>query len=263
MSAEVQVANEVPALIAASNRYQLAVAALKNLIGDDTEDFDVAGELEYVPVTVSLETLQQTAQSRPLALAAQTVVHLREQDLAVTRGQDKPSINATFSYNGANSSGFVSYEDDWQWHWNAGLTLQWNLWDGGRTRGMVREKKLELEKASDALVDLNRLTDLEATQAHLDMIAAAESIAGTEKGIDLAESTMKLARSRYEQGLVTHLEYTASSLALSRARFMRLQALCSHMNAVARLQYACGLDDDAFERLCRGEQDNSGEINAD
>ena len=127
---------------------------------------------------------------------------------------------------------------------------------------MVREKKLELEKANDALVDLNRLTDLEVKQAHLDMIAAKESIAGTDKGISLAESTMELARSRYEQGLVTHLEYTASSLALSRARFMRLQALCNHMNAVARLQYACGLDDDAFEELCFGTN-NSGETNAD
>jgi outer membrane protein TolC len=150
-------------------------------------------------------------------------------------------VNANFQYAGANSYEFASYEDKWEWHWNATLGLTWSLWDGGLTRATVGEKELVLEKAREMLFDAIRGVELEVTQAFLDLQYARKRVDADEDNVELASRALRISSERYEAGLGTYLEFTDANVALSRARLNYLSAVHQHMNAVARLQHASGI----------------------
>lgn len=242
LSARVRLGNERPLLIGARNAQALALADLRRALALENEAFDVDGELEHRPVRAGLEELQAVAvTNRPSIRALYAIVALREQDMAAARSGRLPELSARFTYFGANSYEFVSFGDDeWQWHWNAGLGVSWNLWDGGLTRGTVREKILEWEKSRTDLDELLKTVLLEVQRAHLDMQHARESVESGQGNIALAEKALAIAETRYDAGLATRLELTESALGVSRAKLVLLRALHDHMNAVARLHSACG-----------------------
>jgi outer membrane protein TolC len=244
ITARVRLANEQPTLIQARNRYEVGTEVFKGLLNLDTASFEIEGELVCEPVNADLQDLIESALlNRPALRVLEAVGQLRKEDLAAAKSGRYPSLAAMFTYNGANSYQFVSFDNNWEWHWNAGLVLQWDLWDGGLTAGTVREKKLELAKSRTDLEEMNKAVRLEVQTAFLDMKHALEAVEAGRGNVELAEKALAIARTRHEQGMATYLEFTDSNLALSRAGLAYSQSLRDHANAVARLKYACGLDD--------------------
>lgn len=241
LTARVRLANEQPKLIRARNVYELGREALLRILAVDDPGFEPAGELAYEPIETDVVELEREAlQQRPLIRRLETRVQLREEDLMASHSGARPSLRAEASYNGANSYGFVSFEDDWEWHWNAGVVLEWDLWDGGLTRGRVGEKRLERDKSVTDLDDGRRAVRTEVRQACLDLSRATEAVEAGRGTVALAEKGLSIAKSRYDNGLATYLEYTDSTVALSTARLSERQALRDHAVARARLIYAVG-----------------------
>ena len=112
-----------------------------------------------------------------------------------------PELQALLTYNGANSYRFVSFDDDWEWHWNAGLVLSWNLWDGGRTGSIVDQEKLELAKSLTDLDELEKNILLSVERAHLDMLDAGRAVEAGSGNIELAERALEIAGARFTSGL--------------------------------------------------------------
>jgi outer membrane protein len=156
------------------------------------------------------------------------------------RSARQPEVNASFTYNGANSYRFASYEEAWEWHWSAGITATWDIWDGGNTRAVIDEKRLELEKANEDFEELRRSVRAEIRAAYLDMRHARDRVGANTDNVALAEKALAIARERHRSGLATYLEYTDANVALNRARLSYLAAVHDHMSAVARLEYVTG-----------------------
>jgi outer membrane protein TolC len=165
---------------------------------------------------------------------------LRAQDVDAAEADAKPSLSAFFNYNGANSYRFVSYGSDWEWHWSSGLSFQWNIWDGGLTRGLVGQKRLELSKARTDLDEMRKNVRFEIKQACLELKYAEETVQAGMDNIGLAEKALEIAGSRHAVGLGTYLEFTDANMALSRAKLSCMKAVCDHMNALANLEHASG-----------------------
>jgi|APSaa5957512622_1039677.scaffolds.fasta_scaffold05223_4 outer membrane protein len=242
LSAQVRVANERPALIVAQKDLRLARLNLRRLLNVEDRDFAVDGALVYTPVDRTLADLLPLAvESRTDVQQMELDVMLGEQEVNVARSGQRPSLRAFFAYNGANAYEFVEYEDAWEWHWNAGVVAEWTFWDGGLTSGKVRQKQLELTKSQTSLDDLTRIVRMQVQAAYIEMERAREAIEAGGGSVRLAEKALSIADKRFGAGLATNLEYTDSQLALSTSRLTRLQALHDHMNAVAELEYVCGL----------------------
>ena len=252
LTAQVRLANEEPALIAARNNLDLAMEDLRRRLGLDDAPFEIDGELAYAPVTVDLDALLAVAlDSRPAIVGMQNLVKLRGEAVRSARADGLPEVRASARYDGANAYQFVSFEDEWEWHWQASLSLEWALWDGGLTRGVVREKRLDKEKTEADLEEMRRLVRLEVRSAWLEMRRAGDAVQAARGNVALAERALGIAKVRYEQGLATYLEFTDSNLALSRARLTWHTALHAHSVALADLQYACGVSDERFAELTR------------
>ncbi|OQA27916.1 MAG: outer membrane channel protein [Verrucomicrobia bacterium ADurb.Bin345] len=245
LSARVRLANQEPALIRAQRDLEVARESFRNLLHLEEHQFRLRGELRFVPVAVDYEAWRaEGLKRRPELHEQERLVGLWQQDIRAERGKYLPTLRARATYSGANPSSFFSGESGWDWGWDAGLTLEWDLLDGGLRRGRVLEKKLELEKARDNLRDLERAVELEIRAAYLDLKHAAEAVAATANNVELAEKSMRIARTRYDVGLATYLEYTDANLALSDARLNWSGALRAHLAALAQLRCACGLSAD-------------------
>jgi outer membrane protein TolC len=242
ITAKVRLANETPLLISSSNTYELAAADFKRLINLDDEPFEPRGELAFKEWKPDLEELRRRALVHRAELhEAEVLVDLRREAAVSAMSDGLPSLSAALTYTGANSYQFAGFEEEWEWHWNAGLALTWNFWDGGLTRASVRQKELELAKARTELDDFVKSIELDVTRAFLDMKAAREAVGAGAGNVELARKALEIAQARHKAGLSTYLEFTDANLALSRARLTHLRAMHDHMNAVAQLEYACGM----------------------
>ena len=240
LTARVKVANERPVLILARKRADLARAAFRSLIHLEPENFLLSGELAYVPEERSLEDWQeQGLEQRPELVELRHFLGMRQADIRAEQGGYLPQIRAFANYEGTNpESG--SARDEWEWGWTAGVTAEWDLFDGALRRNRIAEKRLELEKEQETLADTERQVMLEIQTHYLDLKQAEETVAASAETVALAEKSLEIARTRYENGLATYLDYTDANLALNVARVTRLLALHEHMNALARLRQASG-----------------------
>jgi len=257
LRARVRVANERPRLVKARNARAVAREYMKRLLNFDDKEIELRGELEMNASEPDEEYLQGRAMlNRPALRAMEFSVDLRKENVTAARSDGLPSLSAQFNYNGANAYEFVSYEDDWDWHWNAGLVVSWNFWDGGLTEATVRARRLEAEKALASLDEMRKNVKLEVKRYCLDLKHAREAVAASRGTVALAEKAMKIAETRHEEGLATYLEFTDANLALSTAKLTWLQALHAHMTALAQLQFACGTEKLSAEAWNRGKNDD-------
>lgn len=248
LTARVKVANQRPLVIAARKQAELARANFRNLVQLEPAEFDLAGELEYRPVERPLEEWQRRAQEqRPELIEQRLFLGMRAADIRAEQGGFFPQIRVFANYQGVNPESGTA-QDAWDWGWNAGVTAEWDIFDGVLRRNRVREKRLEWEKARETLAEAERQVALEVQTHYLELQQAAETVAASADTVAQAEKGLEIARARYENGLATYLDFTDANLALSLARLTRLQALHAHMNARARLECASGLEIETGER---------------
>ncbi len=242
LSAQVALANERPAWIAAENALTLSRRAFRDLIHLEEETFELDGELDIEPAMFDLRTLQiHAVEHRPELLQARAQQGVAQNQLRVTQAEYLPEIRAFASYGGADPSQRNPFADGWEWEWMAGVRLHWSLFDGGRRRAGLRADRLEIEKIDENLYDLERATRLEAERLWLALEEARETLRGTADNIALAERALHIAAVRHEQGLATHLDFTDSNLALNNARLNHSRALLGYQHTLADLRHVTGL----------------------
>lgn len=244
LSAKVRLSNEKPLLIDAENNLAVLKEQFRVLVNMEDDRFEITGGLEHKPLELDLEDACRHAMLRsPRIARMENEVELLAENVNSAKSKYRPELRAVGQYNAANAYSFVEYEDPPEMHWNASLVLKWTLADGGMRRGEVAQRELEHENAVENNAELKRLIKLEIRQAYLKMKHASEAVEATAGNIELADRARKIALSRNDAGLGTSLEVSDANLSWNVAKLAHLEALCSHMKAVANLKYAAGIDD--------------------
>ncbi len=243
LTAQVRLANERPKLIEARNALELARAAFRTLLNHQGE-VSVTGSLERATVMLGLEEAEERALRNRHELRRSGIrVGLGREAVIGSRSEGLPTIKAFFNYRGSNATAFGPDDDEWDWNWDTGLTLSWNLWDGDLTRQTVRRRQFELEQLRTLDETVREQVKLEVRQAYLELLHAREAIAASRGSVGLAERTLEIARTRHAAGLATYLEFSEANLALSTARLAWAKAQHDHAVAVSQLNFACGMRD--------------------
>jgi len=143
----------------------------------------------------------------------------------------------------------TEYPDNPEWLYNAGVSFQWELDLWGRVRRAVEAARGELEASEE---------DVRAVRLELEAAAAAEYIrlrtlqrqtAYAETNAALQEESAKLARGRFDAGLVGELDVKQAdmNLAATRSRIPQLQAETA--SSLDRLCVLAGELPGAFDTL--------------
>lgn len=249
LRAEVELANARPKLINARNSFRISKNNLANLLGLNIP----AGTFEDIPLRLSgkLEAEEfnlELPRAISLALEKRTELGslrkteaLRKEDVINAKSGYKPVLQGYVGYDIHNSmlSSDLAVTDR---GWIAGAQLSWNLFDGLRTQGKIREATANYERAGIDLDDRTRGIELEVRTAYSNFIEAREVLESERKVVEEADEALRLARARSEAGTGTQLDVLSAQTALTEARTTQVQALHDYETARARLQRAIGMN---------------------
>ena len=234
--AELDLSNARLDLITAENDLKVAWVRLYNAMGVNTADqFTINDNLSFEKYAVTLEdALDRAYQQRPdlRSLTAQK----SSAEAAVDRAKRDyyPTISGNARYNFQGSQYPLGQV------WNAGVSMNMNIFEGMLTRNKI-EESLAKTRSAEAQIEAKRLNILlDVKQSYLNLLKAKETISNTEVQIRQATENLELANLRYSAGLADPLEVTDATVGYSKAKLANISALYDYKTAQANIERAMG-----------------------
>jgi outer membrane protein len=229
---EVRLGQAREELVRARNANALAVRAMRNLLGIESGEFEVA---DKAPSTQAPNSGDFSG--RPELAAAHHRERAAQEQVSAAKGSYLPRVNAF---------GSLDYDYGWKYQngggsFTAGALLQWDLWDGKLNRAKVREANANLESTREEQRKLRLALDFEVERARLDLNAANERLSVTDQVVAQATESASLTRARFEQELALPTELIDSETALVNARVRRAEAEADRQIAIAAVRKALAL----------------------
>ncbi|MBI4551849.1 MAG: TolC family protein, partial [Candidatus Latescibacteria bacterium] len=251
LQAEVQRDNQVPEVVSADARHELALLNLKRLVNlpANTQVALTSGFLDPTMIEKTsgslpaLSALLQRSKGRPAIEAATFETAARTQAIKIARADLWPRLAVSSTYNRqAFPSGLFPKSGDWRTDWGVGVTMSLSVFDGLRTQAKVNEARANMALARERLAQVEETVGLTVEQTYWELNRARAQIDARQRTIGQAERALRLAELRYDQGISTQLEVADSRLQLQRARINHAQALHDYSVALVELERAAGIN---------------------
>jgi outer membrane protein TolC len=124
--------------------------------------------------------------------------------------------------------------------WEAGVVLQWKIFDGGVVRHRAGAEERKRRIAEHQRQDVRSLIELQVRQAWLDVQESIERVSVCEKALVQAEENLKVAKNRYVQEIGTHTEVLDAETLRAKSLTNHVHALYDLMLARIKLRHAIG-----------------------
>ena len=237
LRAEVQLANDRQALLAARNQYKQSLLTLARNMGmSPGTDLELAEQLAYRSLKgQEIETLVLAAlesRSDYLSLAALRQEFAEQQRANAARWFPKLSVNGNFgaigrSIGGVQPTGLIQGQIDF------------TVFDRDRN-GEAQELASKVRRIDDQIADLRRGIEEDVREALLNMDSAAEEVSVARDGQELARRELELAQDRFKAGTANNVEVVTAQDELARAEENTIVAITSHVDAKFALARAMG-----------------------
>jgi outer membrane protein len=228
------------ALIQAENGYDTARAQLSQAMGViRPNDFEVGDDvLPAIPgEDQPLEPLfQEAVGSRPELASFRDATRAQELARSAAKAGYLPTVGAQAQI---SSVGSPTVFDSVQ-NWSAGVTLTWFLFQGGATRGAVREAEATLNVVSAQEEAFRQQIRLDVEQARLAVRAAQATLASSTEAETAAREQLRLAEGRYRAGAGSIIELGDAQVAEANAAAQRVQSQYNVASSRAALLRALG-----------------------
>ncbi len=245
LRAEVQLANTEPLLTSAENNFLLASNALKNTLALPQEaSILVKGEFAYEELSgeVSDAAKRNALSANPViaGLALQESMLLK--NITIEQANFYPTINLIGAYQWQSQDNTFKVNDyRWAKILNVGLQFSYPIFDGFRTSARVDEATVDRQKIYYTRVKAEEGLKIQIQSADLKMAEAKKRIAGQEKNIAQAEKAVRIAQTRFKNGVGTQFDLLDTQVAMTRTRTNYAQAIYDFLVAKAEWQHAVGL----------------------
>jgi outer membrane protein TolC len=235
LQAETQVASALGQLRAASSQLDIARLGLENLLAEPLGDRELEESIPLPRLAFDPASGLDEALGRRLELLSLT----RKRELdghAMTLAQHgtlpRASVGASYQQQGLGTGRAI----------NVTGSLQWSLWDNGRTALQVARAAEDRHQTDLTLEQTRRGLTLEIRSALLGRQDATERLAIAQRGLVLSQESHRLAEVRYRAGVGTGFEVIDAQAALVQAQNTLVQARYDLLAAEVRLAQALGCD---------------------
>lgn len=227
LNAQVDINNDSVNYINTTQELLNAKRDLNLLLGHALkDDFEVDPSIDFV-LGSSKDSLWETAQNKNVRVL-QNLRNLSIGELGVRSSKSVmlPSVGVTGSYgwnrNNNNPASFVLVSSNTGL--SGGLTLTWNLFDGGRSRTQVSNSKINLEMSQ--LQRAQILAELERDFGTAwDNLQNRQVLLGIQqRNIATSEDNFNRTKEMYQVGRVTSVEFRQAQLNLLQAELSANQA---------------------------------------
>lgn len=242
-SAEAQESRQRMLLIEARNQQATTSAELARLIGADLEQgIEPAASLEPAPAGPAAEV--RSAEARSLRHERQAIERRIEaadlfQRAALAGSRPTVALTGGIDYGRPNPRIFPR-ADTWNESWDAGVTVAWSFWDGGRARAEALHASHTADAARQRLAEFDSVLSLELRQRLLEIDSGRAAVAAAADAIRAATEARRVIGERYRAGVATQTDVLDADVALLQAELDRTRSLSGLRFAEARLARAAG-----------------------
>ena len=231
--------------VEAENAVRLARTELNQLIGEprdrplrlETED---VGRDELLDL--SLDELRTSAtDNHPRLNALRGHAAALDAEAGIARRQWMPTIALTGRYLFARPNPYFFVErDEFRGSWEAGLSMRWTLWDGGRRSADAEAARARLRSTEAQLDHTERRIDQSVERHHLAVKGAREAVEVGTQAVRHAEASFEMAKEQFEEGAALSADVLEAESALRSAELRKAEAQANYAIAQAELLYALG-----------------------
>jgi len=239
LSAQVQLAQATEDLMRAQNAVELAHAALNVAMGlDEDAPTAIEGNLTELSFTAGpLDERQSKALStRPDYLQSLLGRQQADNGIHMARAEFLPQANLFSSWETDNQT-FASRGGN---NWAMGVTLNFNLFDGGAKLARLRESKARELQAQAMESQMASAVRLQVREAYLNLATAQERLEVVKDAKAHAAESLRILQNRYEAGLATITDLLGAETAKVNADKNALSAIFDYRLSYAALELATG-----------------------
>jgi len=232
---EVQLNDARQELIAAQESLEIEQKALLNAMGlDSNGSIDVQGLKE--DFFLNEDTPVDVANNYEILKLSKEVKEADEQ-IKIAKSRFYPQLSARYSY-GYEWGRWSQGEGDSDWI--AGVAVDFNIWDWGKTRADVKQAKAYKEEVQFYENLLRQQIDLELESARLKYESASKRFEIAKTSFDQAQRSLDLFENRYRDALVTSVELLDAQRAFSLAQVRYFLSMLDMRLAKAEIEKIAG-----------------------
>lgn len=135
---------------------------------------------------------------------------------------------------------FLTEQDQLRGSWEVGVSMNWNVWDGGRRAARSGQARARLEAAESRLAEAREQTAVDITARYLEVRHRAEAVEVAAQNVRAAEESLRVVRQQYAEGVALSEQVLSAEQAYRTAQTERARSLAGHAIARAGLQNALG-----------------------
>ncbi|RKX66842.1 hypothetical protein DRP44_03230 [candidate division TA06 bacterium] len=239
LNAETQLANLLPQRNSSHNAHDLALKGFRMLLGsiDDTTIYP-EGALKFMNRKISEDTLKTVMyeNNRSLKILNYTE-QIAERGLVMAKTSNLPTLIGAFAYEYKWPNGI---SEEWKGGWAVSAVLSWNLFNGGKSYADIKTAKSRLEQIRIAKRQLKDGLDMGLHSLVNSYNKAIEDINAQKLNVEKAKEGLDIAKTQYEQGVITNTDYLDAEVGLMQANLNLLQAEYSAISNYYQIQYLTG-----------------------
>lgn len=247
ISAEVQMRNIKPNVVAAANAVNLAKTQMKVLlgIGDPELEIQIQDNLKNYEQTVhEYDPLQQVSLEQNTTLRQFNFNQkMLDHSLRIQKSSFIPTLalNYQYQYQALFNQNFQFWNYNWTPSSTVALTLSIPLYHADNFTKM-KTTRIQMQQLAENRLNTERQLNMQV-QTYLDnMQASNEQMASNKESVAQAEKGLLIAQKRYDVGRGTILELNSSEVALTQAELTYNQAIYDYLTARADLDCLIGND---------------------
>ena len=243
-SAEAQTARQRMLLVEARNLRDVASADLARLVGAEaSQQVEPRAVLDEAaaPVPARDRLVAEARAQRAERMAIEQRVKAAQGGRSAAEAARRPqvAVGGGLDYARPNPKIFPR-TDQWDHSWDAGISVNWSLWDGGRAASDMAQASHQSEAARQRLADFDATLDVELRQRSLEIVSGEAAVAAADEGIRAATEARRVVGERYRAGVIAQSEVLDAELTLVQVQLDRTRALANVRLAEARLDRALG-----------------------
>ena len=268
LSMDVELANGQSALVRANNQAEDALGRLKLMLGLPMDrELHIRGTLSVAEPSpyltlASSDAYQRALVSRPDMEQMRILQRTTLNEVRALSAARLPTVdifaNLTFSGRVPDIRTFAVQDDDdpftytqrrngyfseayWQPSVNVGFQMSWTLFDGLGRRARISQARIQANRMSLGVKQLEESVRLEVNTALRNLASAHEQILSQQVNVSNAELNYEYARSRSREGVTGSLELRTASQQLDTSRLNYLQAAHALLIAQNAVEVALGI----------------------
>jgi outer membrane protein TolC len=196
---------------------------LKNISGIE-EDIEPIDSLYFEKFEGNIDTLYERAlKERKDILNMEKNLEALKEIIEVQKGTLKPNLFFSYQYQYSRPYGF--FQDKWGGYYTLLFGISWNIFDGFLTYGNIKKNKANYNYLSKNLEFIKRNLKSEIENS-LKILETNEKIIEAQiENVKLSEKALKIAKTQYENGWISHVEYMDVEISNLNAKLSLLKAI--------------------------------------